>query len=224
MKATTLINRYDIKAYKLFSLLHEFDKLLSCIELPTQKRGRPPKLNPGIYLKILLSKEYLGHSLRIAEQVDSMSIAKRRVPKSTLSYWEQKAEIRKAIRKVFSLLSEKLEKLLGYEISILDSTKFTSWLKELIEIHALLRYKSGVLYLASYCFTSSQSIAADKIRKGSEFLLADWWYDDKQVSDKVVEKCYKPLIRPRDYGARGKASMLRDKLWGDASLQPENLS
>jgi len=88
MKATTLVNRYDIKAYKLFSLLHEFDRLLSCIELPTRKRGRPPKLNPRIYLQILLSKEYLGHSLRIAEQVDSMSIAKRRVPKSTLSYWE----------------------------------------------------------------------------------------------------------------------------------------
>ena len=78
MKATALVNRYDIKAYKLFSLLHEFDKLLSCIELPTRKRGRPPKLNPRIYLQILLSKEYLGHSLRIAEQVDSMSIAKRR--------------------------------------------------------------------------------------------------------------------------------------------------
>ena len=144
MKATTLINRYDIKAYKLFSLLHEFDKLLS-LELPTRKRGRPPKLNPRIYLQILLSKEYLGHSLGIAEQVDSMSIARRRVPKSTLSYWEQKAEIRKAISSVLSLLSEKLERLLGYEISILDSTKFTSWLKELVEIHA-------------YCFTSSQSI------------------------------------------------------------------
>ncbi|HDN83708.1 MAG TPA: hypothetical protein ENG50_05030, partial [Candidatus Altiarchaeales archaeon] len=82
MKATTLINRYDIKAYKLFSLLHEFDKLLS-LELPTRKRGRPPKL------------------------------------KSTLSYLEQKAEIRKAISSVLSLLSEKLEKILGYEISIL---------------------------------------------------------------------------------------------------------
>jgi len=219
MKAT-LVNRYDIKAYKLFSLLHEFDKLLSCIELPTRKRGRPPKLNPRIYLQILLSKEYLGHSLRIAEQVDSMSIAKRRVPKSTLSYWEQqKAEIRKAISSVLSLLSEKLEKLLGYEISILDSTKFTSWLKELVEIHALLRYKSGVLYLASYCFTSSQSMAADKIREGSSFLLADRWYDDKQVLYKVVERGYLPLVRPRGYGARGKASMLRDKLWRDFRLR-----
>jgi len=28
-----------------------------------------------------------------------------------------------------------------------------------------------------------------------------------------------PLIRPRDYGARGKASMLRDKLWGDFRLR-----
>ncbi|HDN82927.1 MAG TPA: hypothetical protein ENG50_01035, partial [Candidatus Altiarchaeales archaeon] len=76
MKATTLINRYDPKAYKLFPLLHEFDKLLLSLELPTQKRGRPPKLNPRIYLQILLSKEYLGHSLGIAEQVDSMSIAR----------------------------------------------------------------------------------------------------------------------------------------------------
>jgi len=50
-------------------------------------------------------------------------------------------------------------------------------------------------------------------------LLADWWYDDKQVSDKVAEKGYKPLIRPRDYGARGKVSMLRDKLWRDFRLR-----
>ena len=78
MKATSFVNRYDIKAYKLFSLLHEFDRLLLSLELPTRKRGRPPKLNPRIYLQILLSKEYLGHSLRIAEQVDSMSIAKRK--------------------------------------------------------------------------------------------------------------------------------------------------
>ena len=42
-------------------------------------------------------------------------------------------------------------------------------------------------------------------------VLADRWYDDKQVSDKVVEKGYKPLIRARSYGARGKASKLRDK-------------
>ena len=55
-----------------------------------------------------------------------------------------------------------------------------------------------------YCFTSSQSIAADKIREGSEFLLADRWYDDKKVLYKVVEKGYIPLIRPRGYGARGK--------------------
>jgi len=122
MKATTLVNRYDIKAYKLFSLLHEFDKLLS-LELPTRKRGRPQEL------------------------------------KSTPSYWEQK-EIRKAISSVLSLLSEKLEKL---------------------------RYKRGVLYLASYCFTSSRSMAADKIREGPSFLLADRWYDDKQVLYKVVE-------------------------------------
>jgi len=58
-------------------------------------------------------------------------------------------------------------------------------------------------------------MAADKIREGSSFLLADRWYDDKQVSDKVVEKGYKPLVRPRGYGARGKASKLRDKLWRD---------
>ena len=88
MKATTFINRYDIKAYKLFSLLHKFDRLLSCIELPTKKRGRPPKL------------------------------------KSTLSYLEQKAEIRKAISSVLSLLSEKLEKILGYEISILSEKAY----------------------------------------------------------------------------------------------------
>ena len=42
MKATTLINRYDTKAYKLFSLLHEFDKLLS-LELPTQKHALQPE-------------------------------------------------------------------------------------------------------------------------------------------------------------------------------------
>ena len=124
MKATALVNRYDIKAYKLFPLLHEFDKLLLGLELPTRKRGRPPKL------------------------------------KSTLSYWEQKAEMKRAMSSVLSLLSEKLEKL---------------------------RYKRGVLYLASYCFTSSRSMAADKIREGPSFLLADRWYDDKQVLYKVVE-------------------------------------
>ena len=31
----------------------------------------------------------------------------------------------------------------------------------------------------------------------------------------MVERGYLPLVRPRGYGARGKASMLRDKLWRD---------
>ena len=61
-------------------------------------------------------------------------------------------------------------------------------------------------------------MAADKIREGSSFLLADW-YDDKQVLYKVVERGYLPLVRPRGYGARGKASMLRDKLWRDFGLR-----
>ncbi len=219
MKATTLINRYNTESYKLLSLLHEFDKLLGCIKLPTQKRGRPPKLKPETYLLILLSKEYLGHSLRVAEHVDADLISRRRVPKSTLNYWEQKPGIRKAIKTIFSLLSEKLEKLIGYEISVLDSTKLTSWLKELVEMHALLRYKSGVLYLASYCFTSSQSLATEKIREGSDFLLADRWYDDKKVLYNVVERGYKPLIRPRGYGARGYGAKLRDDIWRDFRLR-----
>ena len=214
MKATIPINRFDPRIYKPSLLIRETKKLLKkefpeLFKKKTGKRGRPPKEYPSDYLTIIVLKEANTHSLRSAQYIDSKLVVNKEVDHCVVHYWEKK--LLKVIGKLLSKLASKLERKVDYSYSILDSTKLTSWLKKLIEMHALLRYIPGVtLYLAGIIFTSSQLKASQKLPKGKGPLLADRWYDDKHVLDEVVEKGYLPLIKPRGYG-----SMLRNKLWRD---------
>jgi len=61
-----------------------------------------------------------------------------RIPKSTLNYWEIKHGdiIEKVLIVIFSILF-----FIDYDYSIMDSTKFNDWRKELHELFISIRVK-----------------------------------------------------------------------------------
>jgi hypothetical protein len=96
---------------------------------------RPPR----IYVKALVLKEVCKASLRYAESLSKTHLAVR-IPKSTLHYWEVRhgdvvGEVLKALLRLLSFMD--------YDYSVIDSTKFTDWLKALHELFIDLRVRGG---------------------------------------------------------------------------------
>ena len=87
-----------------------------------KQRGRKPKHSLREYLALIVTKE--------AEY--SKLVCKRRVPKSTINYWEHKFDSN-LIESLVKALGKKIESLIDYCFSILDSTKSTTWKKGLVE-------------------------------------------------------------------------------------------
>jgi len=86
----------------------------------TKKRpGRKPRINEKII------KEATKSSLREAEIKYSKLICKERIDHSVIHYWEKKFDSN-LIERLVKNLGNKIEKILDYAFSILDSTKFTS--------------------------------------------------------------------------------------------------
>jgi hypothetical protein len=87
--------------------------------------------------------------LREAEAKLSEFVCDERVPKSTIAYWERRFDP-SLIERLVRAVGSKVEELLGYIFSILDSTKFTSWRKELFEFHLLVRKVKETVLSSSY--------------------------------------------------------------------------
>jgi hypothetical protein len=114
-----------------------------------KQKGRKPKRSLKSYLSLIVAKEAKKASLREAEVGLSKLVCNERVPKSTIAYWERRFDSR-LIERIVRALGRKVEQLLGYIFSILDSTKFTSWNKTLIEFHLLVRKAEETVYPCSY--------------------------------------------------------------------------
>jgi hypothetical protein len=95
--------------------------------------GRPPRL----YVKALVLKEVCKASLRYAESLSQTQLGVR-MPKSTLHYWEVRHEdvVGEVLKALLMLLTH-----IDYDYSVVDSTKFTDWLKTLHELFIDVRVK-----------------------------------------------------------------------------------
>ena len=132
-----MLKRWDSKVYDVKLLLGTLEIVLQSMNIEEKikernKRGRSPKRQPIIYIKALVLKEMYKASLRYSESL-SLSILGIKIPKSTLNYWEINyeflvKEIKDALMKILNYLD--------YYYTVLDSTKFTDWNKNL---HLLMR-------------------------------------------------------------------------------------
>jgi hypothetical protein len=97
--------------------------------------GRPARL----YLKVLVLEEVCKASLRYAESLSQTHLDVR-IPKSTLHYWEVRHGdvVWVVLKMLLRLLST-----IDYNYLVVDSTKFTDWLKGLHELFMDVRVRGG---------------------------------------------------------------------------------
>jgi hypothetical protein len=120
-----MLCRWDVRAYDIGLLMAALDYVLDLMGFDSRfggcRFGRPPRL----YVKALVLKEVCKASLRYAESLSQTHLGVR-IPKSTLRYWEARhgdvvGEVLKALLRLLSLMD--------YDYSVVDSTRFTDWLK-----------------------------------------------------------------------------------------------
>jgi hypothetical protein len=188
------------------------DRVLDLMEFDSMfeggRFGRPPRL----YVKALALKEVCKASLRYAESLSQVYLGVK-IPKSTLHYWEVRHGdvVEEVLKALFRLLS-----LMDYDYSVIDSTKFTDWLRGLHELFIDVRVRSGdTLFPVHAQLTSSEVVFVKGIPEGKGIMLGDGAFDAKPVLNTIASRGYIPMVRrgstsPRGYGAR-----IRDRAYNE---------
>lgn len=168
-------------------------------------RGRPSKHNIEDYIVLIVAKEEEKKSLRSAESRLSKIICNKRVDHSVISYWENKKEIIEIIKQIIKKIGAKLQYLLGYEFSMVDSTKFSNWHKKEVEFHIVNRILKGAVYPvgASLITRSVAEPVEEAAPLGKNNLYGDAWYDDNDTIGVLFNKGYAPVICPNKNRSSG---------------------
>lgn len=198
-----MLPRWNSSLRDINLFLEALDNILPMFKRKKQK-GRPPKHSPRKYLEIVIAKEFKKASTRDAEHDFSRKICRTRVDHSVVNYWERKFD-KNFIVGIIHSIGLLLTTLLPYSFSFIDSTKFTSWVKNEIEFHVLMRIGNGFLYPVNVFFgTVSPKIAVKQtLIKGKGRLLGDPWYDDNKAFREMFHSGYKPIIKPNRNRFRG---------------------
>ena len=207
---STIIN--DIKL-----LIRTIKRLIPKLKR-NKRRGRKPKHSLQNYLALIITKEARKASLREAEANYSKLVCKARVPKSTINYWEHRFDP-KLIERLVKALGVRIEKLLDYCFSILDSTKFTSWNKSLVEFHLLVRKARATIYPVALAFGSRFKDPLRALAKGRGYLLADAWYDNNLTLKQIFKLGYKPIVKPNKQKGRGYWRRKARKIWNSFEIK-----
>jgi len=117
---------------------------------------------------------------------------KRRIPKSTLNYWEIKHS--DLVKEVLRALNPLLEQI-DYLYTFLDSTKFPNWHKDLNEFFVCVRFGETLIPVYVDLISSKVEFAA-RTPEGRGFALADGAFDAKKVLNELVGKGYVSIVKP----------------------------
>jgi len=201
---------YDVEL--MLKFLHVILASLKIDERFEKQKGRKPKRPPSLYIKAIILKEVFKCSLRYSESL-ARKFLKRRIPKSTLNYWEIKHS--DLVKEVLRALNEFLSQI-NYLYTFLDSTKFSNWYKELSELFVCVRVGEALIPVYVDLTNSEEEFVAG-IPEGRGLVLADGSFDAKKVLNGLVEKGYVPIVKPTKRKPDGFGSKIRD-LFFDKSV------
>jgi len=198
-----MLPRWNSVIYGINILVQTLDKLLP--RFRRNKRGRKPKHSIRDYVKLVIAKEAKKSSLREAEADYSQSVCNNRVDHSVIHYWEKK--LNAILPSIVALIGNALDKQLKYMFSVIDSTKFSFWLRndKETEFHVMNRISRHTVYPVSIFHKSCSPSAAvsNVVTEGRKNLLADAWYDDNKSMGIMFERGYKPLVCPNKNRSKG---------------------
>ena len=167
-------------------------------DIPSNRRGQPPKHPIKQYLILIVLKESKHASLRDAETDWSEYVCGEHVDHSVIHYWEQKIPV-EIIEQSIRNAGKKLQELLGYEFSVIDATAFSSWHNSHYSFHLVNRIHEGTVYPVNISKDTYDPIpnTRDVIVPGHGPFMGDKWYDVNGVFRIVYKEGYTPIISPQ---------------------------
>lgn len=166
-------------------------------------RGRKPKHKVKNYITLLILKEFYTLSLRNAELIISKEVCNERVDHSVIHYWERTIP-NELIECIVRRLGYLLDRLLGYNYTVIDGTRFSSWNSKLISFHLVIRV--GITVYPVSIARDSYNVGKDIERvivKGRGYCYCDRWYDVNPVYKVLIKNGYIPVIKPNRRGSKG---------------------
>lgn len=193
-------------------MLNRWDPLINCINLALSTmhrlsqqvfykrkgRGKKPERPIKNYAMLIALKEFDKRSLRGAETHLSRLVCKERIDHSVISYWENKEEMSLLIAKFIAVAGAMLDKLLSSLFIVVDSTKFTSWHIEEVEVHVCNRIAKGTVYPIGISFVTSTFAEPvnEAVPDGDCIAYLDAAYDVNDVFKVLFGRGYTPIICP----------------------------
>lgn len=200
--------------------LHELKRLTKKLIRKKGGRGRPPKHNPTNYAEVIVLKELKKKTLRSAETDLTKFVIGERVDHSVISYWENKPEIANCLKIIISRAGQLLDKCCKKLFSFIDSTKFTTWKIDEVEIHVCNRIAKETVYPVGVSFltNSVKDPVNEAVPNGTGDLYGDAWYDERKTFEVLFKKGYVPVICPNKRRSKGFYRRIARKIYKEKRL------
>ena len=168
-------------------------------------RGRKPKREIEGYAFLISLKEFDKRTLRGAEEHLSKFVFNERVDHSVIAYWEKNPKMLSLISQFICIAGALLNKALSLLFTFVDSTKFTSWNINEINVTVCNKIANQTVYPIGISFKKVDVVSPvnEAVPDGNGKLYADAWYDEIETIKSLFKKGYILIICPNKKRYRG---------------------
>jgi len=168
-------------------------------------RGRKPKRDIVKYSFLIALKEFDKRTLRSAEVHLSELVFDERIDHSVIAYWEKNPKMLKIIQQFICIAGALINQALSSLFTFVDSTKFTSWNINEINVTVCNKIANQTVYPIGISFKKIDVVSPvnEAVPSGDGKLYADAWYDEIETIKSLFKKGYTPIICPNKTRYRG---------------------
>jgi hypothetical protein len=168
-------------------------------------RGRKPKREIEGYAFLISLKEFDKRTLRGAEEHLSKFVFDERVDHSVIAYWEKNPKMLSLVAQFIAIAGALLNKALSTLFTFVDSTKFSSWNINEINVTVCNKIAKETVYPIGISFKKADVVSPvnESVPSGDGKLYADAWYDEIETIKSLFKKGYTPIICPNKIRYRG---------------------
>jgi len=168
-------------------------------------RGRKPKRDIEGYAFLISLKEFDKRTLRGAEEHLSKFVFDERVDHSVIAYWEKNPKMLSLVAQFIAIAGALLNKALSTLFTFVDSTKFSSWNINEINVTVCNKIAKETVYPIGISFKRFDVVSPvnEAVPSGDGKLYADAWYDEIETIKSLFKKGYTPIICPNKNRYRG---------------------
>lgn len=185
--------------------LATLNRLVKKAKIMKGGRGRKPKRDIVKYSFLIALKEFDKRTLRSAEVHLSYLVFDERIDHSVIAYWEKNPKMLSLISQFICIAGALLNQALSSLFTFVDSTKFSSWNINEINVTVCNKIAKQTVYPIGISFKKVDVVSPvnEAIPNGDGKLYADAWYDEIETIKSLFKKGYTPIICPNKTRYRG---------------------